>query len=63
MMRLIRILFHPRSERHDEVTRRIDKAAENQERASNALLSTIGEFLSENDRITGRQAHVSKHRR
>lgn len=62
MMRLLRILFSPRSERHDEVTRRVEEASERQEHASNALLATIGEMLSENDRITGRLAHARKPR-
>jgi hypothetical protein len=62
MMRLLRIIFSPASERHDDVTRRVNEASEQQERASNQLLATIGEMLSENDRLTGRLAHARKPR-
>lgn len=49
MMRLLRIIFSPRSERHDAVTRRVHEASERQERASNMLLSAVKELLEERD--------------
>lgn len=60
--RMLRILFSKKMPRNDEVTRRIDAAALENERAQDSLLAVIRELLEENDKHTGRQVHVRKPR-
>jgi hypothetical protein len=58
--RMLKMLFSPRSERNEEVTRQVAAALAAHAEASDRLNQTISDLLEENDRVTGRKPHVRK---
>lgn len=58
--RMLKMLFSPRSERHEEVTALVAVSVASTKDSANRLTQTIREMLEENDRVTGRQKNAHK---
>jgi hypothetical protein len=58
--RMLKMLFSPRSERHEEVTALVAVSVASTTESANRLTQTIREMLEENDRVTGRNQNAHK---